>query len=69
MEKIDYKVDLGRADGFYAAIRAYWPDLPDSSLQPAFSGREPKIAPACGSETDILVQLEKEPGVPGLING
>jgi L-2-hydroxyglutarate oxidase LhgO len=34
VEKIDYKVDLGCADGFYAAIRAYWPDLPDSSVQP-----------------------------------
>jgi L-2-hydroxyglutarate oxidase LhgO len=60
VEKIDYKVDLGRADGFYAAIRAYWPGLPDSSLQPAFSGIRPKIArPGC-SETEFLVQSEKE---------
>jgi L-2-hydroxyglutarate oxidase LhgO len=68
VEKIDYKVDLGRADGFYAAIRAYWPDLPDSSLQPAFSGIRPKIARPGGSETEFLVQSEKEHGVPGLIN-
>ncbi len=68
VEKIDYKVDVGRADGFYAAIRAYWPDLPDSSLQPAFSGIRPKIARPGGSETEFLVQSEKEHGVPGLIN-
>ncbi len=59
VEKIDYKVDLGRADGFYAAIRAYWPDLPDSSLQPAFSGIRPKIARPGGTETEFLVQSEK----------
>ena len=68
MEKIDYNVDPGRADGFYAAIRAYWPDLPDYSLQPAFSGIRPKISRPGGSETEFLVQSEKEHGVPGLIN-
>ena len=28
----DYDVDIRRADGFYAAIRRYWPDLPDGAL-------------------------------------
>jgi hypothetical protein len=64
VEKIDYKVDLGRADGFYAAIRAYWPDLPDGSLQPAFSGIRPKIARPGGFETEFLLLSEKEHGVP-----
>jgi len=68
VEKIDYKVDLDRADGFYAAIRAYWPDLADNSLRPAFSGIRPKIARPGGTETEFLVQSEKEHGVPGLIN-
>ena len=68
VEKINYKVDLGRADEFYAAIRAYWPDLPDGSLRPAFSGIRPKIARPGGSDTEFLVQSEKEHGVPGLIN-
>ena len=29
----DSSVDPRRADAFSAAIRAYWPDLPDGSLQ------------------------------------
>jgi hypothetical protein len=53
-----YKVDLSRADGFYAAIRAYWPDLPDGSLRPALSGIGPKIARPGGSDTEFLVQSE-----------
>ena len=30
----DYRVDEARAAGFYAAIRRYWPGLPDGALQP-----------------------------------
>ena len=33
IEAIDYAVDPKRAESFYAAIRTYWPDLPDGSLQ------------------------------------
>jgi len=68
VDQVDYKVEPGRSDGFYAAIRAYWPDLPDGSLQPAFCGIRPKIAWPGGSETDFLVQSEKDHGVIGLIN-
>jgi L-2-hydroxyglutarate oxidase LhgO len=64
VEKIDYKVDRGRADGFYAAIRAYWPDLPDSSLQRAFSGIRPKIARPGGSETEFSSNRRKSMECP-----
>ncbi len=63
-----YDVDPKRADSFCAAIRTYWPELPDGSLQPSFSGTRPKITRPGGSETDFLVQSEKDHGVPGLIN-
>ena len=43
VEHIDYRVEPRRAEGFYQAIRRYWPDLPDNSLQPAYSGIRPKI--------------------------
>lgn len=46
---LDYRVDPARAERFYAAIRAYWPALPDASLQPAYAGIRPKIAPPGGS--------------------
>jgi L-2-hydroxyglutarate oxidase LhgO len=43
-EPPDYHVDVRRADHFYAAIRRYWPQLPDASLQASYSGIRPKIS-------------------------
>ena len=43
---LDYRVDPTRGDSFYAAIRRYWPDLPDGSLAADYSGVRPKIAGA-----------------------
>ncbi len=43
VETIDYDIDPRRADSFYGAIRRYWPDLPDGSLQPAYAGMRPKV--------------------------
>jgi L-2-hydroxyglutarate oxidase LhgO len=68
MEAINYDVDPRRADSFYAAIRSYWPGLPDGALQPAYAGIRPKIARPGGSMTDFLIQTEKDHGVKGLIN-
>jgi L-2-hydroxyglutarate oxidase LhgO len=68
LDAIDYSVDPRRADSFYAAIRTYWPDLPDGALQPDYAGIRPKIARPGGSTTDFLVQTEKDHGVAGLIN-
>ena len=68
VDAIDYDVDPRRADSFYAAIRTYWPDLPDGALQPAYAGVRPKIARPGGSNTDFLIQTEEEHGIPGLIN-
>jgi L-2-hydroxyglutarate oxidase LhgO len=65
---IDYAVDPRRAESFYAAIRAYWPDLPDGALQPGYAGVRPKIARPGGSTMDFLIQTEKDHGVAGLIN-
>jgi L-2-hydroxyglutarate oxidase LhgO len=68
VDAIDYDVDPRRAESFYAAIRTYWPDLPDGSLQPGYAGIRPKIARPGGSNTDFLIQTEKDHGIAGLIN-
>jgi L-2-hydroxyglutarate oxidase LhgO len=68
VDAIDYNVDPGRAPCFYAAIRTYWPGLPEDALQPGYAGVRPKIARPGGSTTDFLLQTEKEHGVAGLIN-
>ena len=68
VETVDYTVDPKRAASFYAAIRSYWPELPDGSLQPDYAGIRPKIARPGGSSTDFLIQTSKHHGVAGLIN-
>jgi L-2-hydroxyglutarate oxidase LhgO len=50
----DYAVDPRRADKFYREIRSYWPDLPDASLQPAYSGVRPKISGPDKAAADFL---------------
>ncbi|MBX3596228.1 MAG: NAD(P)/FAD-dependent oxidoreductase [Rhizobiaceae bacterium] len=68
IEELDYSVDPRRADGFYEAIRRYWPDLPDESLQPAYAGVRPKIEKPGGSSTDFMVQTAAVHGIPYLVN-
>jgi L-2-hydroxyglutarate oxidase LhgO len=65
---IDYRVDPGRADAFYDAIRRYYPGLPDDSLQPAYSGMRPKLQRPGGGAEDFLIQGPDSHGVGGLIN-
>ena len=68
VETIDYTVDPRRADGFYAAIRHYWPGLPDGALEPGYAGIRPKIAAKGAPAADFLVQGSQAHGVPGLVN-
>jgi L-2-hydroxyglutarate oxidase LhgO len=63
VENIDYAVDPGRGRKFYAAIRRYWPDLPDGALGPAYAGIRPKTA-ANGS-SDFVIQGPEETGHKG----
>ena len=68
IERIDYEVNPRRGDSFYAAIRRYWPDLPDDALQPAYSGIRPKIVPPGAPAQDFVIQGTGVHGVPGLVN-
>lgn len=68
IEHVDYRVDPQRADGFYQAIRRYWPGLPDGSLQPAYSGIRPKISAEHEPAADFVISGPSEHGVPGLVN-
>lgn len=68
VDRIDYTVDAKRGDRFYAAIRTYWPDLPDGSLQPGYSGIRPKLVGPGEPAADFLVQGPDDHGVPGLVN-
>jgi L-2-hydroxyglutarate oxidase LhgO len=63
---IDYAVDPLRADKFYCGIRAYWPDLPDASLQPAYAGVRPKISEPGAAAADFLFASHGSPHYIGL---
>lgn len=64
----DYDVDPARAEKFYAAIRRYWPDLPDGALQPAYCGLRPKLSGPGEPNADFVIQTDRAHGVPGLVN-
>ncbi|MBW4092341.1 MAG: NAD(P)/FAD-dependent oxidoreductase [Proteobacteria bacterium] len=68
VETLDYTVDPRRSDGFYAAVRRYWPGLADGALQPGYAGIRPKITPPGAPAQDFVVQGPQTHGVPGLIN-
>ncbi len=68
VDKIDYRVDPERAENFYTAIRRYYPNLEDNSLQPGYSGIRPKIAAEGSATGDFLIQGPLEHGVAGLVS-
>ncbi len=68
IDGIDYTVDPRRGDSFYAAIRTYWPALPDGALQPGYAGIRPKISAPDAPAADFVIQGSEIHGIPGLVN-
>ncbi len=64
----DLTVDPARATRFYAAIRRYWPGLPDGALQPSFAGLRPKITGPGEPAADFAVHGPETHGIAGLWN-
>lgn len=67
-ETLSYAVDAARADSFYAAIRRYWPALPDHSLLPDYAGVRPKITRHDQPNMDFEISTQAEHGIRGLVN-
>lgn len=68
VEGEDYTLDPARAGAFYAAIRRYWPDLPDNALAPGYTGIRPKISAAGEPPADFVIAGPATHGVRNLIN-
>jgi len=68
IDRIDYRVDPKRSERFYAAIRKYWPGLPDDSLSPGYAGIRPKTAGPGEPAPDFAVQGPSLHGIPGLVH-
>lgn len=67
IDAVDYAVDPKRGDRFYAAIRRYWPGLPDGALAPSYAGIRAKISPRDAVQ-DFVIETEAEHGVPGIVS-
>jgi L-2-hydroxyglutarate oxidase LhgO len=68
VDALDYDVDAHQSEAFYASIRRYWPDLPDGSLEPDYTGIRPKIYAKGQPARDFYIQCADEHGVHGLVN-
>ncbi|MBS0391237.1 MAG: NAD(P)/FAD-dependent oxidoreductase [Proteobacteria bacterium] len=64
----DLVVDAGRAQGFYAEVRKYWPGLRDGALAAGYAGIRPKIHGPQEPAADFLIQGPRQHGVAGLVN-
>jgi L-2-hydroxyglutarate oxidase LhgO len=67
-DAIDFAVDPARADGFYAAIRAWWPNLSDGALDPAYSGVRPKLSGPGQKAADFRIDGVAAHGIPAIVN-
>jgi len=66
VDSLDYSVDPARRAGFEAAIRRYWPDLPDDALLPGYAGIRPKLRSDDGEPADFIVAGPRDTGIDGL---
>jgi len=66
--QVDYSVNLARADSFYAAIRRYWPSLPDNALTPDYAGCRPKLSRRGEPAADFRIDGAETHGLAGLVN-
>ena len=66
--QIDYTVNPKRSEGFYEAVRRYWPGLKDGSLQPDYSGVRAKIVPPNAPAGDFCFNGPRDHGLQGLFN-
>jgi L-2-hydroxyglutarate oxidase LhgO len=62
VDEIDYAVDPKRGDAFYAAIRRYWPGLPDAALVPDYAGIRPRVVGPGEPAGDFVIQGPEETG-------
>ncbi len=65
---IDYTVDPTRGDSFYAAVRTYWPAMPDGVLTADYSGVRPKLSGPGEAAADFMVEGPQHHGLAGLVH-
>jgi L-2-hydroxyglutarate oxidase LhgO len=68
IEQPEYRVDPARGQRFYAAIRRYWPALPDGALRADYAGVRPKISGPSEPAADFRIDDARTHGVPAVLN-
>ena len=68
IDELRYDVDARRSGAFYAAIRAYWPDLRDGALEPAYAGIRPKLQAPGEPAADFRIDGPEAHGVPSQVH-
>ena len=64
----DYRVDANRAPAFEAAVRRYWPDMPQGRLRPDYAGVRPKLSRPGEAAADFQILSEAQHGQVGIIH-
>ncbi len=67
VDRPDYRVEPEDLVPFYAAIRRYWPGLPDGALAPGYAGVRPKIVGPADPAADFRIDDPAVHGASGLI--
>lgn len=68
VDRLDYTVDVHRADSFYELIRRYWPGLRDGQLVAGYAGIRPKITAPGAPAADFRIDGPATHGVPGVVH-
>jgi L-2-hydroxyglutarate oxidase LhgO len=68
VDRPEYAVDSKRAEGFYSAVRQYWPQLPDGALEPAYAGVRPKLSGPGEPNADFRIDGFETHGIESVIN-
>jgi len=67
VEAEEYNVDPNRAESFYAAVRRFWPGLPDGALVPDYAGIRPKLHGPGEPQPDFVIDGPEAHGLEGLV--
>ena len=68
IDHVDYDMDPRRCDGFYEAVRTYWPGMQDGTLSPGYAGIRPKISGPHEPAADFMIAGPGTHGIVGLVN-
>jgi L-2-hydroxyglutarate oxidase LhgO len=68
VDAVDYAMPAEAGAHAYAAVRSYFPALPDGALTPDYAGIRPRLNGPGEPGADWLFQGPEQHGVPGLVN-